>query len=101
MINSKHSIHKHIRGYEAQLKRIDELCQRADQATRHLDEKHETRSKLKDYEKLRRQLAKKTETIKTMSLAHWREDIVRSAGPMAIWDVLAQQLEALLEKHES
>jgi hypothetical protein len=101
MIRRENSIHKHVRGYETQLKRINELCKRADQATQHLDEKHETRSQLKDYEKLRRQLAKKTETIKTLSLAHWREDTIRSAGPMAIWDVLAQKLEALVEKHES
>ena len=97
----EHLIHQHIQKYETQLKRINELCRRADQATQHLDEKHETRSKLKDYEKLRLQLAKKTEKIKTLSLEHWREDTMSSAGPMAIWDVIAQQLEALVEKHET
>ncbi len=38
--------------------------------------------------------------IKSMPVEHWREETVQKAGPMAIWDILAQKLEDFIERHE-
>ncbi len=40
------------------------------------------------------------EALKRMPLEHWREEMIQSAGPMAVWDVLAQKLEDLVERIE-
>ena len=100
MTNKEQLIEQHIREYESRLKHIDELYARAHSATEHLDEEHETRSELQDYATLRSQLRQDAEEVKTMPVANWREETVKNAGPMAIWDILAQKLEAFIERHE-
>ncbi|MBT8435454.1 MAG: hypothetical protein KJN95_12350 [Gammaproteobacteria bacterium] len=99
MTTKEQLIDQHIREYESRLKHIDELYKQAHGAVKHLDEGHETRSELKSYEAQRQQLKQKADEIKTMPLQKWREETVKTAGPMAIWDVLAQKLEDFLERH--
>jgi len=100
MTSKEQLIEQHIREYESRLKHIDELYERAHEATEHLDEDHETRAELKKYAEQRAQLPEDAESIKTMPVENWREETVKNAGPMAIWDILAQKLEDFLERHE-
>ncbi len=100
MTTKEQLIDQHIREYESRLKHIDELYQRAHEATEHLDDEHDTRSELKDYAAQRSQLPQSTDEIKTMPVDKWRQETVKNAGPMAIWDILAQKLEDFLERHE-
>jgi hypothetical protein len=100
MTTKEQLIDQHIREYESRLKHIDELYERAHSATEHLDDGHETRSELKDYASQRAHLQQQADDVKTMPVADWREETVRSAGPMAIWDILAQKLEDFVERHE-
>lgn len=100
MTSKEELITQHIREYESRLKHLDELYERADKATAHLDEEHHSRSELEDLATEKQKLEQKAEEIKTMSLAHWREDSIHQAGPMGIWDILAQKLENFLERHE-
>ena len=100
MNTKEHLIEQHVHEYESRLKHIDELYQRAHQATHQLDEAHDAKSRLSELATQRSLLKQTTESIKKMPLDHWREDTVRSAGPMAIWDILAQQLEDFIERHE-
>jgi hypothetical protein len=97
MTTKEQLIDQHIREYESRMKHIDELYERAQKATEHLDEEHDTRSELKWFEE---RLPHVKDTIKTMPVENWREETVRNAGPMAIWDIIAQQLEDFLERHE-
>ena len=90
-------IDQHIREYESRMKHIDELYERAEKATEHLEEEHESRSELKWFQE---RLPNVADTIKTMPVKNWREETVQKAGPMAIWDIIAQQLEDFLERHE-
>lgn len=90
-------IDQHIREYESRLKHIDELYERAHKATEHLDDEHESRSELKWFEERRSNVK---DAIETMPVKNWREETVKKAGPMAIWDIIAQQLEDFLERHE-
>ena len=100
MSNKEHLIEQHIREYESRLKHIDELYQRAHEAAEQLDESHDAHSELQDLKSQHQQLQQEAEEVKTMSLDQWREETVRSAGPMAIWDILAQKLEDFVERHE-
>ncbi len=100
MTTKEQLIDQHIREYESRLKHIDELYDRAHSATSHLDDKHETRSELKDYATQRARLQQQADDVKTMPVADWREETVKNAGPMAIWDILAQKLEDIIERHE-
>ncbi|MCP4982001.1 MAG: hypothetical protein GY935_16100 [Gammaproteobacteria bacterium] len=101
MTTKEQLIDQHIREYESRLKHIDELYERAHQATEHLDDEHETRSELKDYASQRSRLQQKADEIKTMPIDNWRKETIQNAGPMAIWDVLAQKLEDFIERHGS
>ena len=97
MTTKEQLIEQHIREYESRMKHIDELYERAHKATEHLDEEHDTRAELKWFED---RLPHVKDSIKTMPVENWREETVRNAGPMAIWDIIAQQLEDFLERHE-
>ena len=100
MTTKEQLIAQHIREYESRLKHIDELYERAHDATAHHDDEHETRSELKDYATQRVRLQQQAHEVKTMPVANWRQETVKNAGPMAIWDILAQKLEDFIERHE-
>ncbi len=104
MTSKEQLIEQHIREYESRLKHIDELFEQAHQVTEDLHESHESRSELKDYAEQARyymgEHEEKSEEIKTMAVNKWREETARAAGPMAIWDILAQKLESFIERHE-
>jgi hypothetical protein len=97
MTTKEQLIDQHIREYESRMKHIDELYDRAHKATEHLDDEHESRSELKWFEERRSNVK---DAIETMPVKNWREETVKKAGPMAIWDIIAQQLEDFLERHE-
>jgi hypothetical protein len=100
MTTKEQLIDQHIREYESRLKHIDELYERAHKATEHLDDEHESRGELKGLAEQRAQLPQDAAQIKTMPVENWRKETVQSAGPMAIWDIVAQKLEDFLERHE-
>ena len=100
MSNKEHLIEQHIREYESRMRHIDELYQRAHQATTAQDTESEAQAHLTELAAQRSLLRESTDQMRSMSLQHWREDTVRSAGPMAVWDILAQKLEDFVERHE-
>jgi hypothetical protein len=99
MTTTDQLVSQHINEYESRLKHIDELYERAQQASEQLDD-DEIKSELGQYQLQRAELASHTEELKQRPMAHWREDIIQSAGPMGIWDILAQKLEGLVERIE-
>lgn len=100
MTTKEQLVEQHIREYQSRLKHIDELYERAHDLTKQLDDNIPSRSELKDYDQQRALLRQKTDQIKTMEVSHWREETRKSAGPMAVWDILAQGLEDFIERHE-
>lgn len=100
MTTTERLITQHIREYESRLRHIDELFERAQIASEKLDHDHESKIKLGQYEEQRRELANKTDKLKKMSVSNWRAEIIQSAGPMGLWDILAQELEDFIERHE-
>ena len=100
MTNKEHLIEQHVREYESRMKHIDELYQRAHQATHKLDTAHGAHTRLHEFTAQRSLLQETTDSIKTMPLDKWREATLHNAGPMAVWDILAQKLEDFVERHE-
>ena len=91
---------QHIREYESRLKHLDELFERAKQASARLDDGHALKSELGQYEEQYNDLANQTAKPGKRPYAHLPEDIIASAGPMAVWDILSQKLEDLVERIE-
>ena len=89
-------IEQHIREYEARLKRIDELMAQAE----HKGASPDAHGELAQIQEQREELAGKVADLKQRPSSHWEEDEIRQAGPMAVWDVVAQKLEHLLERLE-
>ncbi len=100
MTSKEHLIEQHRLEWEARRKHVDELYQRAHQVVEKLDEDAAARAELDQYSRERAVAYKEAEAIKAMPVDKWREETVRSAGPMAIWDILAQKLEDFVERHE-
>jgi len=91
-------VDRRISEYESRLKHIDELYEQAHEASQKLGDDHEYKSELGQYHAQRVDLANHTAKLKELPLDHWREDMIQTSGPMAIWDVLAQKLEDLIER---
>lgn len=105
MTTKEQLIEQHIREYESRLKHVDELFVQAHSLTDHLDEAHESRSELEDYRDkaktfLDARHEEDTPEIQTMTVDKWRQETSKAAGPMALWDILAQKLEDFIERHE-
>jgi len=98
MTTKEQLVEQHIREYEARQKHVDELIAKAERITRSLDENHEIKSELEKYLEEHSELVLRTEQLKRMPLEHWREEMIQASGPMAVWDVLAQKLEDLVER---
>jgi hypothetical protein len=99
MTTKEQLVEQHIREYEARQKHVDELLVRAQEAAKkHTDSG--IKSELQQFQEQHGELIKETDKLKEMPLEHWREETIQSAGPMAIWDVLAQKLEDMVERLE-
>lgn len=101
MIITEKLVEQHIREYESRLKHLNEQFERAKLASAELDDGHAIKTELRQYHKQRIELDNQTTKLKKIPLAHWREDMILSAGPMGVWDILAQQLEDLIERIEN
>ncbi len=93
-------VEQHIKEYESRSKHIDELLERAHQAAKGLSDADEKKTELAQLQVKRGELTEESKKAEKMSLEHWREETIQSAGPLAIWDVVAQRLEDLVERLE-
>ncbi len=100
MTTKEQLIEQHIREYESRLRHIDELYARAHEVAENLDDDQTARAELEEFAEQRGELKKKAEQLKSLPASNWREETMRAAGPMAIWDILAQKLEDFVERHE-
>ena len=89
---------EHIARYEARMKHLDDLLDRA-RVTEAGTEEDET--ELKEITGKRVELETHVNELRLKDLANWKQEEIEMSGPMGIWDAAAQQLEALVEKLES
>ena len=100
MTNTEKIADQQIREYESRLKHLDELFECAKQVSAKLDDNHALKSELGLYQEQYNDLANQSAKREKMPYAHLRENIIQSAGPMAVWDILAKKLEDLVERIE-
>lgn len=100
MSNKERLIEQHILEYESRMRHIDELYERAHKAVAEKGGEGGAQEHLNEIAAQRSLLRESTEEMRSMPLDHWREDTIRNAGPMAVWDILAQKLEDFVERHE-
>ena len=86
-------IEQHIIQYESRLKHVDELLQRAENATG-----EEQEPELKEIRQGREELSGEIEKIKKQPSEYWSKLGLEKAGPMGAWDAVAQRLEKLVER---
>lgn len=89
MNNKEQLIEQHIKEYYSRLKHIDELAQQA--AAAEHEEHYDEWSELK---------AKRDKLAKCLGQLEHTEprEVIEAAGPMAVWDMVAQQLENLVAR---
>lgn len=91
MSDINHQIEQHILEYESRLEHIDELFERAGRMAGEATE-------LEGLKQEREKLAATVTTMRQKSAEEWEEEELAQAGPMGIWDAVAQQLEKLVER---
>ena len=91
MSNIDQLAEQHIKQYESQLKHIDEVIARA-----HKEEDADIKAELKELAEHRGELADYIEELKDKAPFEWMEE----GGPMVLWDVVAERIEALVERIE-
>ena len=95
MTSEEHLINQHILEYESRLKHIDELLEQAHQNSNITDAQKQ--AELEEIKEKRAELENYVDSAKTLSREHWEKDAINMAGPMAVWDAVAQQLEKIVE----
>ncbi len=96
MKNDTHLAEQHILEYESRLKHIDALLDKAHTVAAKRPEP-ELREQLTRIKTERDRLAHAVATIRQSPATKFGET-QGEAGPMAVWDIIAQQLEKLVER---
>ena len=91
---------RHIQRYASRQKHLDELLARAREHTGEGPEHADVRDHLEDLETQRDALRDRLDSLKLGDLGDWQEEEIEKAGPMGIWDAVAEQAEKLVERLE-
>ena len=84
--------------YEAKLRHIDELFERADKGLAAKGEAPELSNELQALRHDREKLVADIEEIKKETREEWQEETIEEAGPMILWEAVAKRLESLVER---
>ncbi len=87
-------VERRILEYESRLKHIDELIGRAHKAPI----PPEAHGELAELKGKRETLANEIDAWKRKAPEERRKEEMASAGPLVVWDIVAQQLENLIER---
>lgn len=88
-------VEQHIREYQSRLTHLDELLERA-----HAKATTTHREQLEELGAERDRLASHVDRLAEAESPGTRDKLLEKAGPMGIWDAVAQQLERLVERLE-
>ena len=89
MTNQEHRAESHVLEHEARLKHIDELMAKAEG----------TEAVAEELAELKAERAKLAESLEEMR-KHSEEEWAKQAGPMVIWEIVAEKLENLVQRIE-
>lgn len=89
-----------VREYDLRLRHIDELLAHVGKKLAQSPREAEISELLDQLKGNRDKLACWLEETRCKLPENWREDEIRKAGPMGIWDAIAQQMDRLVERIE-
>ncbi len=89
-----------IEEYEKRLAHLDGLLARAHDKVGGSATPEEHLAQLESLTQQRDKLASWLDEARGKPIEHWKVDEIQKAGPMGIWDAVAQQLESLVERIE-
>lgn len=89
-----------INQYQANLQHIDELLSRAKKGAAALAGESDVQARLAKAQRDRETASAHLEALKRMSSEQFSEQLIEKAGPMGIWDAVAEDLEKLVEHVE-
>lgn len=92
MTTDEQLVERNILRYEARLKHVDELFEKAHKMAKNAAPG--ASEELAELKKERGKLADDLDKLKQKSLEEWAKE----GGPMVIWDLLAERLEKLIER---
>ena len=98
MSNLDHLVEQQVKEYESRLKHIDEML---DHAHIQLNTKNIVENEQAEFERIQRarhQLSEDLQRMKLISKQNWQTDTIENAGPLGIWDIIAQRLEKFIER---
>jgi hypothetical protein len=98
MTNYSEMVEQHILQYESRQKHIEELLARAREHVGAGPEHADTRSQIEQLANEHVRLSGQLDQLKRREPRDWREEEIEQAGGLAVWDVLAQDLEHLVER---
>ena len=88
---------QHVREYDARLKHIDELFERAGQS---IGNREDFDVELNAVRAERVELLDHLNALKKKSQDEWQTEGIEQSGPMILWDIVAKKLEKLVERIE-
>lgn len=93
-------IERHILEHESRLKHIDELLERAKKVAEGGGDDAQMRAEFGEVKRDREELSGRLQKLKRASPEYWQKKALEKAGPMGVWDAVAQRLERLVERVE-
>ena len=91
-------VEQHILEHQSRLNHIDEMLQRAKEAERKASLQEAQRTELNELKRDRDEFSAYVDSIKEDPAGYWQKKAFDNAGPMAVWDAIAERLEGLLER---
>ncbi|MGA8260461.1 MAG: hypothetical protein WB783_09640 [Arenicellales bacterium] len=97
MTDSNDLIEQHILRYESHLNHIDEMLHQAGKHVAAGTAPPEAEAELDELKEEREKLAGHLSEMKRKGPEEWERETLERAGPIGIWDAVAQRLEKLVE----
>ena len=97
MSNLDQLIEQQIRERESRLKHIDEMLDSVHQRLDTTDVSDDIEKELEEIRIQRESLENDIAIMKRVTPENWEDDSISRAGPMGVWDAIAQRLEKLAE----
>lgn len=89
-----------INQYAAHLRHMDELLGRAKQGAARMPAQSDVHARLAKAKTERDKFSEHLDQLRKMSSEQFSERVIEKAGPMGVWDAVAEDLEKLVERIE-
>lgn len=97
---STEPLEQRLNQYAANLRHIDDLLSRAKQGAAGMPAHSDIHAQVEKAKSDRDKVSAHLEKLRKMSSEQFSEELIKQAGPMGVWDAVAEDLERLVERFE-